>query len=314
VERGQAWLLAQADAHGRFASTTHGLTASGQSLTPFVLGSLPRALWPVGSVEWMIGQLDGGALGLRSAAVDYPVYATSMLLALMPGDARVSACVPWLRSQQYLLGWEGHPAHGGFGIGARRMPPPPHAGHVDLSMTRRVIEGLVAAGVPLDDPALIAARDFVARCRMGPGFVYSPADDTINKGERPDGRSAAYGSATADGLRATVALGLAPEQASLLFLRSIHRTDRNPGVPETGPYAVYAKAMRGYYRAAAAEVFRAHGGPDGWQDALIAAIFAEQRSDGSWVNERSEQKEDDPLIATSLALRALSDALGLPRG
>lgn len=308
-QRAQDWLLAQAGPDGRFASTTTGLLGSGQSLTPLVLGVLPRDRWPAGSVDWMLAQLDGGGLGLRSLAVDYPVYATSLLLALLPQDPRLEPCVRWLRTQQYLDGWEGHPAHGGFGIGARRLPTPPHAGHVDLSMARRAIEGLRAAGVPSDDPVLAAARGFVLRCRVDDGFVYSPADDTINKGERPDGRSRAYGSATADGLLALTALGEPLPDGVLAHLRAIHRLDRNPGVPATGPYAVYGEAMRGYYRAASAAVFRVHGGPEGWAEALRAAVLSEQRDDGSWANTRSEQKEDDPLVSTSLALAALRDAI-----
>jgi hypothetical protein len=41
------------------------------------------------------------------------------------------------------------------------------------------------------------------------------------------------------------------------------------------------------------------------RDALAAALVARQRADGSWANTEPAMREDDPLIATPLAIAAL---------
>jgi hypothetical protein len=40
---------------------------------------------------------------------------------------------------------------------------------------------------------------------------------------------------------------------------------------------------------------------------LAAALLARQRADGSWSNPFTDAKEDDPLVATPMALEALRD-------
>ncbi len=87
----------------------------------------------------------------------------------------------------------------------------------------------------------------------------------------------------------------------------------------------FGTAMRGYYRAGAAECFALLGGPaplldpeqdpegvgdaDSWRSRLVQAVVAEQREDGSFWNGNALQKENDPLIATAFALTALAHAL-----
>lgn len=312
LDRGVAWLLGQQDETGAFPSATYGFFADGQSLTPFVLLSLLQALGaaPPGAdaaVDRMLA-LRGtdGASGFAGPVPDYPVYSTAMTLQclrrLRPAEAEPSAA--WLRTQQFRStdGWGGHDANGGFGMGVRQPLRPPHAGHVDLSMSRRAMEAL--QGLPFEgrDDAL----GFVRRCGTADGgFVYSPVERALNKA----GPETGYGSATCDGLLALLALDAAdaPEvEPALTFLESIHRVDRNPGL-EGGQMEVFATAMRGSYRAGSAQVFARTGrGPDGWRRKLRTAVVAEQQADGSWVNESNLQKEDDPLIATSFAVMALA--------
>jgi len=312
LDRGVAWLLGHQAESGAFPSRTYGFLADGQSLTPFVLLTLLEALGdgvPRASdaVDRMIAlRGDDGASGLSARAPDYPVYSTAMTLSclrrLRPDAAGPSAT--WLRSQQFLAaaGWGEHAAAGGFGMGSRQVRRPPHAGHVDLSMTRRAIEALNGLEWPGRDDAL----GFVRRCRSDSGgFVYSPVERMLNKA----GPDTGYGSATCDAVLALLALGEgegAEVDAAVTFLEGIHRVDRNPGL-DGAAMEMFATAMRGSYRAGAAEVFARTGrGPDGWRDALRAAIVAEQRDDGSWVNESQLQKEDDPMIATAFAVHALT--------
>ena len=69
---------------------------------------------------------------------------------------------------------------------------------------------------------------------------------------------------------------------------------------------VYQRWPRGlafYYASASAEAFRAAGLTAGTQ--VADRLRETQRADGSWVNSENLVKEDDPLIATAFAVRAL---------
>jgi len=341
LQRGAAWLWAQQKPEGSIGSSVYGTMRQGMSLTPYSLLSLlkiPEELRaePSGgidrAVQAMLGLLHkSGALGFSDTVVDYPVYATSMMLTCLKKlDHKLPKLAHhWLRGQQLLArrGWKEHAAEGGFPMGALVTSVPPNAPHVDLSMTRIAIESLATIGLPPDHEALQGARIFVERCRApNSGFVFSPVQLELNKGPRstpkPEdkgqegmGEESAetiyegYGSSTADGLLLLAALGTtsyAPiVSESLALLHRIHRIDSNPLVDE-GPVNAFAPAMKGYYRATAAAVFRHYEGPPGWAEQLAKQVIAEQQPDGSWVNASNLQKEDDPVISTALALQALS--------
>ena len=57
-----------------------------------------------------------------------------------------------------------------------------------------------------------------------------------------------------------------------------------------------------------------HAAPRDWAEALAEELLRRQHSDGSWVNDAVEVREDDPLVATPLAAGALAvcrDALSV---
>jgi hypothetical protein len=59
-----------------------------------------------------------------------------------------------------------------------------------------------------------------------------------------------------------------------------------------------------YYSAASTQAFRALRIESG--TGVADGLRRTQRSDGSWANPENLVKEDDPLIATGLAVRALA--------
>jgi len=337
LERAVAWLLAAQSPDGRWRSSTYGFFKDGQSLTPFVLdclldaplGGITLSPAPVGrGLGAVLGLVDAdGRIGFSGSAPDYPVYATGLALSCL-GRLRpegwseaATPLISWLRSQQFSgADWRAHPALGGFPMGWSTAPTAPDAGHVDLSMTRRALEGLRAVDVAPGDPVFRLAFRFVMRARTDDGgFVYSPVEPQLNKGARIGGLetpSASYGTATCDGLLALRAVSpgdigadhaARPEVApALARLQAIHRVDVNPGVLG-GPMEPFAAAMRGYYRAASSRVFHLFG-VDGWQEELVRAVLAEE-TDGRWQNPSNLQKEDDPIVATAFAVRALARCL-----
>jgi hypothetical protein len=322
LDRAARWLLGQQGEDGGFHSVTIGFLRGGASLTGLCVHALARAraLPPEASqraVAFLLAQRgqDGG-LGW-GLVPDYPTYATALALQVLAEIAtsgwkdEAEPLARWLLGQQ-LAGeaWGSHPSRGGFPMGSPERRVPPDAGHVDLSMTRMAVCALRAYGLPEDHPAWAEARRFIVRCRGAQGgFCYSPGEPGLNKGPHPE---AGYGTATADGILALRAVGGEEGlvQESTAWLASRFRADQNPDVG--GSFAAFGPAMRFYWRAVAAEVFAgaASGAPPGWADALRSSLQAEQRPDGSFVNERAEQKENDPLVATSLAVLALGAVRG----
>jgi hypothetical protein len=60
------------------------------------------------------------------------------------------------------------------------------------------------------------------------------------------------------------------------------------------------------FLATASPVFPTPTGPVHWAKDLARELIQRQRADGSWVNPLVPQREDDPLVATSMAVLALN--------
>ena len=312
LKKAAQFLWAQQGEDGGWHSHTYGLLRSGQSLTPFVLDALLDVNEPAAGVGPAIEFIrrnvnDDGSLGLMdSAAPDYPNYATglavrAMVRAKAAGWEKMVAC---LRAQQFCEenGWHrDDPAYGAWGMGGGRRRPP-EAGHVDLAMTRYVLEGLAAAGVCPPVPAIERALVYLDRCQNPDGgFFFSTVNTDTNKAGEDGRRFVSYGTTTADGILALRAAGVADSDPRIArarkWLRDHHRPDRVPGFEE-GPRHLWSEGLRFYYAAA---VTRAAPG--------LPVLLPPQHADGSFRNSVNLVKEDDPLIATAFALRVLSRRL-----
>jgi len=312
------YLWSQQADDGGFHSSTYGLLRSGQSLTPFVLVALlgvpdGESSPPHRAVERAIAFIKAntnadGALGLMDdTAADYPNYATALAVCALVktrslGYERIiEPMVAQLRAQQFneANGWGTKDApYGGWGMGGP-IHHPPQAGHVDLSMTRHVLEALQLSGVRPSDAAIVRALTYLKRSQNPDGgFYFSPVNPEINKAGESGGSFASYGTATADGVLALRAAGV-PETDSrvanaITWLRNHHQPDRAPGFAE-GSAQPWGSGLRFYYAHAIARVL-----PD------LPVELPPQSSDGSFRNSVNLVKEDDPLIATAFALYVMS--------
>ena len=248
-----------------------------------------------------------------------------LVLNRAPNDrhrAARDALVAGLRERQLVErnGWRPtDPSHGGWGYHdgiPTRVHPPDEGREANLSATLFAAGALALAGVPPDDPALVAARGFVARCRRPDdgGFFFSPAVPDGNKAGADATTFRAYGSMTADGVRALLRLGAPASHpdvvAAAAWLDARFDAERNPG-----DFPAVAEVRRGssyyYWTWSAAHALRdlgkptVHAGKTRWAEALAEALLARQRPDGSWANPMSEMREDDPVVATSFATAAL---------
>ncbi len=333
LRRGVDYLWSRQSDDGGWHSDTYGLLRGGESLTAFVLAALlhlpdprfsPREKVTRGIVFIEERLNDEGALGRSDPGLnDYPNYATALAVTVLSrarqpeGERTIARMTDWLRGQQFTEqnGWKPADApYGAWGMGGdHRIPPNP--GHVDLSMTRHVIQALRAAGAAPDDPAFQRARLFLERCQnfdtsssgAAGGFFFSTVVLDANKAGNNSARYRSYGTTTADGILSLVALGRRAGDARLdaakRWLVAHHLPDRAPGFSgETQER--FAHGLRFYYASAAAEAFCVLGLSSDRR--LAADLGRSQRPDGSWANSEKLVKEDDPLIATAFAVRALA--------
>ena len=312
------YLWSQQAGDGGFHSSTYGLLRSGQSLTPFVLVALLGVSGseyspPGEAVERALAFIKAstnpdGVLGLiDDTAADYPNYATALAVSAMikarnHGYERViEPMVAHLRKQQFseASGWASKDApYGGWGMGGS-IHRPPQAGHVDLSMTRHVLEALQFSGVPPSDPVMTRALIYLQRSQNPDGgFYFSLVNPEINKGGESGGRFASYGTATADGILALRAVGVSDEDPRIAkainWLKDHHQPDRAPGF-DAGSGQPWASGLRFYYAHAISRVL-----PN------LPVELPPQSPDGSFRNSVNLVKEDDPLIATAFALYVMS--------
>lgn len=307
IAKGTAFLWSRQGPDGGWHSEAYGLLKSGQSLTPFILTLLlrqpsdPKAVDRAREFIRRHTNLEGGLGKSDPEMDDYPTYATALAVPAGSESGR-----SFLRKQQFTEenGWKREDApYGGWGFGEARRPPEP--GHLDLSMTRYALQALGPG-----DPACAKAEVFLRKCQnKDGGFLFSPVVVDANKA----GRDRSYGTATADGILALLAIGAKPDdpriQAALRWLVEHHRVDRVPGFPDDD--RAWSQGMLYYYLAASAEVFARLGGRD-WRKEMSDALVTSQRPDGSWRNESFLMKEDDPLIATRFAVAALLSATTSP--
>jgi squalene-hopene/tetraprenyl-beta-curcumene cyclase len=284
------------------------------------------------------GTIDAGPYGLS-----YPVYiaALCVLVLARPHHARHrAACDAWLsflrrRQLTEALGWDpSDRPYGGWGY-CHSLPRKPAPGEPtvaltesNLSATAFALAALRAAGFPDDESALRRTLVFVRRCqnydddpaRRDPAFddggFFFMYDDPVRNKAGVAGRDGAgreryesYGSMTADGLRSLLACGLPRDhprvRAALGWLEERFCASAHPGRFAPGRAAVRA-SIYFYYCWSVAQALFAAGSAAPWAEALAGALLRLQRPDGSWCNPAVEVREDDPVVATSLALEALT--------
>ena len=339
LSRAAQYLWSKQADDGGWHSAHYGLLRSGQSLTPFVVDALtqvpqdtyrPPRKKVIQAVSFIQHHVDDeGALGrMDSSLPDYPNYATALALKALSRVSlpnrliNVAPMIAYLRRQQFTEenGWRpDDPAYGAWGMGGD-VRTPPNAGHVDLSMTRHVLQALAVMGVRADDPAMRKARVYVERChnydsgkpgRLDGGFYFSTVVLDANKAGEDGDRFRSYGTATADGILCLLALGrdVADKrvQAAARWLTAHHQPDRATGFRGQA-YRRWPQGLRYYYAAAGSEALRRLGVV--LEANTGASLATLQRPDGSWSNPEDLVKEDDPLIATPFAIRAFVHEIG----
>lgn len=321
IERGAAALVRLQETNGRWSSALHaplrgpGLTA----LCADTLLALPQRgkaadAAATRALARLIREL--GAETRFGGDCRYPTYALALLLRALTRPA--SASVPGRaalrrRIRARLLDWqlteargwrEGAGAHGAWDRDAALHHP--DARYANVSVTALALQALAADGLPKQHAAMQRARAFLRRTLTEPGGARFTVDPRLSKaGPAP------YGSATADALLGLLASGSPPTDPACAnaarWLTTHLDPTRVPGFPaDNKPARDWPSALRFYYLARTAEALAASQTRGDWSTRLTRRLVADQREDGSWKGASPLMMEDDPRLATALALRALT--------
>jgi squalene-hopene/tetraprenyl-beta-curcumene cyclase len=213
--------------------------------------------------------------------------------------------------------------YGGAGYDSHSRP--------DLSNTQFFVDGLVAAGIPQDDPALKKALVFVSRCQNFKGeyndqpwakliddgsFIYSAADGGSTKvpDANPSSGLPGYGSMTYAGIKSMIYCGVNKDDPRVKkayeWIRHHYTVDGNPGMPKPiahrGLYYYYHTMAKCLDVLGVQQLVDADGKSHDWRADIVAALAKRQRPDGSFANDKDQWMEGDPNLVTGYALMALS--------
>jgi hypothetical protein len=304
------FILRHQSEDGAWRSDTYGAFHDGRALTPHVLRCLARFDDPAlasaknKAVSWLLSRA-------RDDLFDaFPVHIASSVLE---SSVRIAALAPLqavavkrlLSLQTQSGGWSYSP----IPVIPSAFPAPIQQSN--LSATAIAIDGLRAVGGNLD--AIVRAIPFVQSCQNHStgdpafddgGFFQIPLDPTRNKagvaGTDRDGhpRYTSYAAATADGLRCLLSAGTSPgivqrSRAARQWL------DHYSWSPESIP------ADLAYYGARSISLTASMpGGSTRAAKSLRQELYKAALPDHSWKNPAGEMRENDPIVATALALEA----------
>jgi hypothetical protein len=339
LSKATAYLWEHQGTDGGWHSEIHGVMRTGQTLTPYILFALmdvPPEVFRADSAHMLTARRflrdhinHEGVLGLADPdIIEYPNYSTAYALRvfLKLGSPSDSGLVRTMR--EYLAAEQfteqrgirsDHPAYGSWGFGETNLSKGT-VGHVDLSHTRHVLEALRESGWN-DATSLKKTTQFLRLLQKHPshkqspvnsydgGFYFSPVVLDQNKAGKDETAYRSYATATCGGVMALLASGERPEsepvQAALRWLEAQSTLDYPAGIPEDDPDH-WRKVLFFYHLSVRAEVYNAMGKKGSWKNEMVRLLRERQNEDGSFANPfGSPNKEDDPLLATTLVVRTL---------
>ncbi len=327
------WLVSQQSRDGAWRSRTYAAFRGGDALTPLVLWALQSVPSPL-QPHTALDRARAWVAQLGDAPLVYPLFTASYAAQVFAQAGDAARAATWADRVERLrispaLGWPAEsPAGGAWSDSAeppRYVQPLPDMIAPNLSATLLAQQALAAVG---RDPR--SALRFIERCQNfaasdpGPfddgGFFFTEADPIRNKagaaGRDPNGvtRFRSYGAATCDGVLALRACGLDDDhlriRAALAWLeRHAHGAAHNGHWPADRQTAQQSLV---FYQAQAFAGILARGSQPALYRAFIADLSDWQSPEGSWTGAAPDSCEDDPLVATAFATRALAELQPTP--
>ena len=303
------FLLRHQSDDGAWRSETYGAFRDGRALTPHVLRCLTRFDDPAlasakrKAVSWLLARADVDLFD------DFPVHIAS---AVLESAARIDTLAP-LRPKALKRLLSLQTQSGGWSYSPVPVTPsdsPAPMQQPNLSATAIAIDGLRAAGG--HTWMIVRALPFVRTCQNhgtgdpdfdDGGFFQMPLDPTRNKAGRSGtdrhgkSRFTSYAAATADGLRCLLSAGSRPDSPDVIAARQW--LDNFSWSPDASPPDLAYYCARSISLAASMP-----GGSAPAAKTIRREVQKAVLPGGSWKNPATEMRENDPIVATSLALEA----------
>lgn len=330
------YLLSQQGKDGGWHSQTYGQLKDGAGVTSlalYALSHLPDELAEKTktSIQRAFPFLEPGLAKRKTVAspdgsLDYPTYAAALWLisrqrlGLPLHDAPAAMLRDYLLSAQVAedRGFRPeHPQYGGWDFLGKEDAQGITTG-TNISVTRYVLTALAQTrNDGRVTQAVSHAKTWVLRCQQADGgfcFTTEPMSLSNKAGFLDDKRlqPRSYGTATCDGIAALLAAGVPADDQRIAkavgWLVSHKALELVPGFENLPPELGWQRGLRFYYYAALAPLQRLFLEPErtARREALLKLLVDGQLPDGSFVNESDRMRENDPLIATPLAMVALA--------
>jgi hypothetical protein len=339
---------------GGWHSQVHGLLKGGQAYTPFIvhiLAQLPDSIYPLPTqkmakaLQFIRQKMQAQLANNEVLVLEYPVYSAAYSLRVLakygnPADSLlIKKIAQYLINQQFTENRNiqpAHPAYGGWGFGETRLAVG-EVGHVDLSVTRRVLEALNETK-NLPQSVKTKAQHFLYFTQKNPkdkrwqpdvdtlqekrkskffdgGFYYSPLILGANKAKLVAKDSSyqtyyrSYATATCDGLLAWLALSQEADNEAIKSAKEwlLKNDDLNfpAGILANDPDEWHQTLVL-YHLAVRAEVYKKLKIKGDWQAKMGKILQKYQQKDGSFLNPAgARNKENDPLLGSAFALLIL---------
>lgn len=356
LKKAAIWLWEQQEEDGAWRSQVHGILKSGQAFTPYILWALSQV--PDSILPFRQEQMDRGidfivkssnqegAMGLADPDIlEYPNYATAFALQVLIERGGEEHWDLQQKMRSYLLSQQlnqsreipfSDPIFGGWNFGEQYVTPQ-NPGHVDLSVSRRVLQALRRSNYQGKE-VFADAHHFLSFLQKRPrdgrlqpdpdslkgsisiydgGFYYSPNLGATNKAKQyKQGDTLyyrSYATATCDGVLALLACGASPDdepvQSALKWLLDHPDLHFPDGIPKEDPDQ-WHRVMVYYHIAVRAQVYAELQPAIPWKEDISGFLLERQQENGSFFNpEGARNKEDDPYLATAFSILALSACL-----
>jgi len=346
IQSAIAFLTAKQSADGAWRSNHYAAFRDGDTLTPLVLWALETAGdSPASSAiargrRWLERLTDKQAkLTEPWTNLRYPLFTSAysaQFLAIV-GDRgrasfwadmverlRIEEALGWLAEDPACGAWSDSPSPPVLPEGAH---PVPDMLAPNVSATVLALRALVATGRQSRCPS---AMPFLEQCQnyspeatnpFDDGGFFFAMDDPIRNKAGVAGTDAkkrlrfrSYGGATCDGLIGLHACGLSHDHPRRLatanwLKRNVRGMEHAGAWPASRGSAQESLAF--YYAQALAEAMIIVPNEDrpwatGQGNALAHDVVRRQDDDGSWTGRTPDSCEDDPILATAFAVRALA--------
>lgn len=330
LNRGLAFLEKQQNPDGSFGTdVAHPALAAMPilALQREPTGKYQKAEFLTKSYNYLRGyvQPDGGIYNKDSGLANYNTSVSLVALLGAPGqDKETLAKARAYVVAQQATGMAKPETDGGIGYGT--VGASPKRGHPDLDNTLIALEALrLTKSLVADQPGTKdlhwdAAIGFISRCQNltshnqekwvsddadnKGGFIYFPGSSNAGEQELEGGGKAlrSYGTMSYAGLLSFIYADLKKDDprvvAAVDWLTKHYTLEENPGMEQSG-YYYYLHLMAKGLTAAGITELNVNGKKVDWRKELALRLMKLQKPDGSWVNEASRWKENNPALVTS---------------